>query len=730
MSAPSSRSVKATKSIARIARHYTDPMVAASITPIIDRNYIISHAFQWVREAVVNSAQAGATRIDFTTEWQAAMWLGVHRRMIIDNGPGIAPEDMGTYLNSLGGSGKTVAARSANYGIGLKTSILPWNEYGAVLISRIYNETTDQSETYLMWLHKDRSTDKDGTYGARLFDVSEDQSGEWSSIVPIAEWEAWYAPEDYIDADTVKDDAVDWNKVMPEDQKSGFAIVLLGNSPTQDTILGDPNRYESKKYGLTAYLNARFWEFPIQIRTVQYENKSDRTTWPTAPVGAKVVSTDDGGVSGNARQNRSGKGLGYVLDGVFGTATSRHRKRGIEAAGSFEIAQSPTQPGVRLHWWLFAEEVAQRGDLPTLPLTAIKHESHPGITEVYDLAAMGENFTAVSARSRMNQFVSVGAVRDRMAIIVEPIETKQYAIYPEASRTRLMFESKQSGGQTMTWDSWTEAWRENVPAEIKAAVDAYYDAQAEKVEDTEADLADLLRFGMSDALTLTRVTQPYGGLADGALVGAHRNPRNVGGGRKVRAKKTTTVSEKASNRPSSLVDKQRQKAARLGLILATFVDEPAEDFAVRYDPTAKNIAINAAHPLYKNIFEGVVEENMVKGRIDADDAARRTIIEKEVRRQITRHITLGGSQAVGLSRENPEARREILSETALQAMLYGYRHIAFMVNAPLGQILGAKTDQQAGKNTSKAGAKTTTQGKQVTTASPTAARRTKQATAA
>lgn len=723
MSATASRATKTAKSVNRVASKFTDPMVAAKITPIIDRNYSISHAFQWVREAVVNSAQAGATRIDFTTEWQAAMRLGVHRRIILDNGPGIAPELMGTYLNALGGSGKTVAARSANYGIGLKTSILPWNEHGAVLISRILN-ADGESETYMMWLHKDFNTDPDGVYGARWFDVRDPEETdipEWSTLVRLDQWNHFHAPEDYIDGEHIENvNAVDWTQVLPDDQKTGFAIVLLGNDPTQDTILGDPQRKESNKYGLTSYCNSRFWEFPIQIRTVQYDNKTDRSTWPTAPVGAKVISTDEGGVSTPARQNRSGKGLNYVLNGVFGTASSRHRKRGIDAAGSFEIAQSPTQPGVRLHWWLFSEQINARGDLPTLPLTAISHESHPGITEIYDLAAMGENVTAVSAKSRMNQFVSVAAVRDRMAIIVEPIETKQYAIYPEASRTRLMFESKQSGGQSMTWESWTETWRENLPAEIKDAIDAYYDSQAEKIEDSETEVADLLRFGMSDALTLTRITQPYGGLSDGAVIGTHRNPK-AASARKVTAKKTTTAPETNPERPTSMVDKQRQKAARLGLILATFVDEPEEEWAVRYDSTAKNTVINTGHALYKNIFDGVVEENMAKGRIEADDIARRTIIEKEVRRQIGRHITLGGSQAVGLSRENPQAARDILSETALQAMLYGYRHIAFMVNAPLGQTLGAKADGPTTKPTKAATKSTTgTKATQVSKATKTA----------
>lgn len=716
MSATSSRATKATKSITRIARHFTDPMVAASITPIIDRNYIISHAFQWVREAVVNSAQAGATRIDFTTEWHAAMVLGVHRRMILDNGPGIAPDDMSKYLNALGGSGKTVAARSANYGIGLKTSILPWNEHGAVLISRVFNEETQESETYLMWLHKDRTSDPDGVYGARMFDVSDDTKPDWSSIVRLEDWHHFHAPEDYIDGEHVENpNAVDWTQVMPAGQKTGFAIVLLGNAPTQDTVTGDPNRYESKKYGLTAYLNARFWEFPIQIRTVQYENKSDRSTWPTAPVGASVVSTDEGGVSSSARQNRSGKGLYYVLNGVFGTATSRKRKRGIEASGSFEIAQSPSQPGVRLHWWLFKEEITGRGDLPTLPLTAMVHESHPGITEVYDLAAMGENFTTVSARSRMSQFVSVAAIRDRMAIIVEPIETKQYAIYPESSRTALKFETTHSGGQSLTWDGWTEAWRENVPAAIKAAIDAYYDEQAEKTDTVEDDLSDLLRFGMADAAVLHRITQPYGGADDGSVIGIHRNPRNPNA-RKEGAKKSPAPTNTAST-PASGVDKQRQKAVRAGLILCTFVREEDEDFAVRYDATAKNTVVNVAHPLYKNIVEGIVEENMSKGRIGSDDAARRVLVEGEIRKQVGRHIMCGGSQAVGMSRENPALHREILSQSALQAMLYGYRHIAFMVNAPLGQILGAKQETKTPLASTSASATTKTVNKKAPTRS-------------
>jgi hypothetical protein len=674
----------------RPAQH-TDAMVAASLTPMIDRNYTYSHAFQWVREAVVNSAQAGATDIVFTTEWEAVNTLGVHRRIIVDNGPGIPFEDMLTYLNALGGSGKTVAATAANYGFGLKTSLLPWNEHGVVLLSR-HADDSGETSTYMVWLRKDHNTDDPhGTYGARRFKYTEEGNPfpVHASVVRLEDFgDEFYLP--VVDGDdTAETDPVNWTKVFPAKQKTGFAIVLLGNDPTQDTILGDPDRDEAKKYGMTAYLNARFWEFPIEIRALQYENLSDRSAWPTAPINAAVVTTDEGGVTKRPRQHRSGKGLKHVIEGVFGSPSHKFRKRGIVASDYFEIAQSPTQPGARVHWWLFTEAIQQRGDLPTAPLSAILHESHPDIFEVYDLASMGEHSAAVSAKTRMSQFVSVGAVRDRLSIIVEPIETKQYAIYPNLERTGLKFEPNNSGAQVFTWEGWVQAWKDNLPGAVKEAIDAYYEEQAEKT-DSGDDLRDLIDFGTPFVDRLNRVTVPVGSLSSGALVGTHRNPRT-------HSRKTTTATAGTATRkkattskqtPETGVEARRRKALSLGLITCTAVSEPEEDFTVRYDDNAKQTVLNTASPVYTAIVDAIVTEYVTAGRIEADDASRRALIVNEVRRQSLRHLTLGGSHAVGLASHNPDEARAMLSNHALQAMLYGVRHLETLVAKPLGQCLG------------------------------------------
>src|SRR5262249_48049576 len=73
-----------------------------------------------------------------------------------------------------------------------------------------------------------------------------------------------------------------WEAIRPEwIDEHGTVIVLLGNDPTDDTILGDPNRAEQDIKGIASYLNRRLWEVPegVQI-TVDELPTQDRMQWP------------------------------------------------------------------------------------------------------------------------------------------------------------------------------------------------------------------------------------------------------------------------------------------------------------------------------------------------------------------------------------------------------------------------------------------------------------------
>src|SRR5262245_12025221 len=110
------------------------PMKTAETHHIIERTYREGSTFQWVREALVNALEADATRIEFGIEWQAVESKGVYRRRIADDGRGMTAEQLREFFNTFGGGGKPIGGVHENFGVGSKTSLLPWNPYGMVVI--------------------------------------------------------------------------------------------------------------------------------------------------------------------------------------------------------------------------------------------------------------------------------------------------------------------------------------------------------------------------------------------------------------------------------------------------------------------------------------------------------------------------------------------------------------------------------------------------------------------
>ena len=116
------------------------PMKTAGTEHLIERTYREGGTFQWVRETYVNSAEAKATRVDYGIEWQGVENHGVYRRLIADNGRGMTGDELVAFFNTFGGGGKPIGGVHENFGVGAKTSLLPWNRYGMVVISWVDGE--------------------------------------------------------------------------------------------------------------------------------------------------------------------------------------------------------------------------------------------------------------------------------------------------------------------------------------------------------------------------------------------------------------------------------------------------------------------------------------------------------------------------------------------------------------------------------------------------------------
>src|SRR5439155_21725341 len=145
------------------------PMKAAGTQHFIERTYRESGVFQWVRETWINGHEARATRIEFGVEWQAVQNRGVYRRTIADNGRGMVADELVAFFNTYGGGGKPIGGAHEKFGVGSKTSLLPWNRYGMVVISWVDGDPS------MIWVARDPAT---GEYGLRVVDAEDPDTGE------------------------------------------------------------------------------------------------------------------------------------------------------------------------------------------------------------------------------------------------------------------------------------------------------------------------------------------------------------------------------------------------------------------------------------------------------------------------------------------------------------------------------------------------------------------------
>src|SRR5262245_28684084 len=93
----------------------------------VNRMFEACGRFQWAREFLKNSLEAGATRVNFGMEWQAIKKSGIYRRTIIDNGGGMDHQELLRFFSTLGEGGKKIGGIHDNFGVGAKIAALPWN---------------------------------------------------------------------------------------------------------------------------------------------------------------------------------------------------------------------------------------------------------------------------------------------------------------------------------------------------------------------------------------------------------------------------------------------------------------------------------------------------------------------------------------------------------------------------------------------------------------------------
>lgn len=637
-----------------------EPMQADSIAPMVLRTYKASHTFQWVRELIVNSLQAGATEINFTTEWQAAHELGVHRRMVYDNGSGIDPRYLKAFLAKFGGSGKSIGAVMDNYGVGFKTSCLPWNHYGLVAITR------HQGQEAMIWLQHTQGADDDpiGNYGARMFDLTGD--GGWDSVVPLSEM--FTVADDGEETNEFIEDGVDWTKVFPGTE-DGLCIVMLGGSPEEHTVLGDPNRDEHGKYSIVQYVNSRFWTLPegVRINVDQYENWGDPSTWHTRPEDRK--------------QRRQPVGLKKTIENQMLLA-SKTKTVDPNRSGQIRVDGTEDRPGGTIHWWLSETSKQSRGDIVTLPMASLKYSSHEGIEEMYDVRAKGVGNYVY----RLNRFVRVSSVRDRLAIVVSLDSTSGYgvSVFPDQSRTSLKYETRTNGGQDLDWEWWVDAWHDNLPQVVREEIDAYYNDRASDSSGLRKE--DYERLGQRYLGALKRKVETLVPGRNGEHEGRGSSAR-FGSGRKPRVMRRKPRPEGGKGQQERGEDpiKKTRRNATVGLIHTVFESDPEGAWAVQFDLNEGRGVINRESASYRRAMQAILDSTIAKrGQITpAQEKLVRGAIETAMQAVVSTCLTEVAAEVAA----RPSERESLTSDAAVSTIMMGIMHLEHTASGYIGTAL-------------------------------------------
>ena len=398
------------------------PMKASGIHHQVNRVYREGGAHQWVRETFINSIEAKATKIEFGIEWQAVEEKGVYRRIIADNGVGMTPDELVGFFNVWGGGGKPIGGVHENFGIGAKSSLLPWNRHGLVVLSWV------DGQGAMIWVTTDPAT---GEYGLRNFEAI-DQASDEMQIVEVV--------TPFLDADH----GCDWAEVKPSwIDDHGTVIVLLGDTEISDTVLGDPNREpETDIKGISTYLNRRIWDIPSGVEiTVDELRTGERGVWPIS----KEMAHVSGGA--NRRTNRRNiEGAKYYIEYPL----SSFSKGKLADSGTVSVAD-----GTEIDWYLW------EGDRPNVQSYAAQGGYIAALykDELYDVTNHHSTYRSFGVLEQQ--------VRSKLWLVMRPqaFDEKdgKHGVYPRGDRNSLLIMGGPRAGEPLPVLDWGAQFAADMP---------------------------------------------------------------------------------------------------------------------------------------------------------------------------------------------------------------------------------------------------------------------------
>ena len=395
----------------------------------VNRMFEACGTYQWAREFLKNSLEAGATKVEFGIEWQAVEKSGIYRRTVADDGSGMDREELRRFFSTLGDGGKKIGGIHDNFGVGAKIASLPWNPEGLVIMSY-----------------------KNGR-GSMIWIVLDPDSGDYE----LTEFEGDEGKNCVIDPQPV--DGIDWSTVRPSWLVDhGTVVVLLGSEEYPDTILGNPQAGEKDIKGLSVYLNSRFWDLTaVDVRVV--ELRSDKKSqWPQS-----VVDKED-----TRRPNNR-----HIL-GAKNYLTDVKAPSGQLVASDIALLDGER---VAAEWYLWA------GERPAVHSYAKKQ----GYIAV---RYSGELFQLTSGKVVFRSFgIIESKVQQNLTIVLEPqlyqASNGRWGVHPDQSRNRLIFTGNGEKGVELPISDWGLEFAEDLPPAILGAIRSVRGEGAGSIEDDD-----------------------------------------------------------------------------------------------------------------------------------------------------------------------------------------------------------------------------------------------------
>ncbi len=474
------------------------PMKSSGTQHFIERTYREGGSFQWVRETFINALEAEATRVAYGIEWQAVESQGVYRRIIADNGKGMTPDQLVEFFNTFGGGGKPIGGVAENFGVGSKTSLLPWNGHGVVVVSWV------DGIPAMVWLQRDADT---GEYGLRYLDAV-DEAGESSVETVVRPF------DDH-------EHGCDWSLVRPDWIKEhGTVVILLGNSPSEDTALGDPSRVEAKVHGVVRYLNHRIWEIPNGVEVSVESFQSDtKAKWPRS-----------------LEESRSTGSRSSLRRVVLGAKHWIEYPEARDGGGLEDSGTVPLDDGTKADWFLWKGDRPQvHGYAPETGFVAALYRN-----ELYNFQAAHSIYRSLG--------VSASTVRQRLWVVFRPPEfddSTRRGVFPTTDRNALKLRGGPNAGDDLPISDWANEFADKMPQAVRNALAEARTSDTRTIDDEAWRERLMERFGSRWKMTRLVAQQtgqasirPVQGAAPGSRASAPSAEQRSGGAVTVGGEKT------------------------------------------------------------------------------------------------------------------------------------------------------------------------------------------------